>query len=226
MSEVKKQLFQQLALVAHSLGSPQRIEMLDYLAQAERTVDELSQLTQLSTANTSRHLQVLKNNGLVKMQKQGKNRLYRLAGEDVVLLIQQLRFVAENHLAEVNRLKQDLIDYQSESSVLTAEETLSHLDDEDFILVDVRPTKEYAQGHIKGAMNIPPDRIENAINTLPLDKTIVAYCRGPYCIYSHQMINTLRQQGVKALRLDEGFPEWKAAGLPYTSNTNKEGIKQ
>jgi len=218
LSDIKRQLFQQLATVAHSLGSPQRIEILDYLAQAERSVDELSQLTQLSTANTSRHLQVLKNNGLVKMQKQGKSRLYRLAGQDVVLLVKQLRFVAENHLAEVNRLKQDLTNSEETSPVLTAQEAQSQLAENDLLLVDVRPPKEYEQGHIKGAMNIPPENIDSALEALPLDKTIVAYCRGPYCTYSHKMVETLRQKGVNALRLEEGFPEWKAAGLPCITN--------
>ncbi|HHT00898.1 MAG TPA: metalloregulator ArsR/SmtB family transcription factor [Thiomicrospira sp.] len=218
MSDIKRQLFQQLATVAHSLGSPQRIEILDYLAQAERSVDELSQLTQLSTANTSRHLQVLKTNGLVKMQKQGKSRLYRLAGQDVVLLVKQLRFVAENHLAEVNRLKQDLSNSEETSPVLTAQETLSQLAENDLLLVDVRPPKEYEQGHIKGAMNIPPENIDSALEALPFDKTIVAYCRGPYCTYSHKLVETLRQKGVNALRLEEGFPEWKAAGLPCITN--------
>jgi rhodanese-related sulfurtransferase/DNA-binding transcriptional ArsR family regulator len=218
LSDIKRQLFQQLATVAHSLGSPQRIEILDYLAQAERSVDELSQLTQLSTANTSRHLQVLKTNGLVKMQKQGKSRLYRLAGQDVVLLVKQLRFVAENHLAEVNRLKQDLSNSEETSPVLTAQETLSQLAENDLLLVDVRPPKEYEQGHIKGAMNIPPENIDSALEALPFDKTIVAYCRGPYCTYSHKLVETLRQKGVNALRLEEGFPEWKAAGLPCITN--------
>ncbi len=218
MSDIKRQLFQQLATVAHSLGSPQRIEILDYLAQAERSVDELSQLTQLSTANTSRHLQVLKTNGLVKMQKQGKSRLYRLAGQDVVLLVKQLRFVAENHLAEVNRLKQDLSNSEETLPVLTAQETLSQLAENDLLLVDVRPPKEYEQGHIKGAMNIPPENIDSALEALPFDKTIVAYCRGPYCTYSHKLVETLRQKGVNALRLEEGFPEWKAAGLPCITN--------
>lgn len=214
MSDVKKQLFQQLSLVAHSLGSPQRIELLDFLAQAERSVEELSQLSQLSTANTSRHLQVLKTNGLVKVEKQGKNRLYRLAGEDVVLLVQQLRLVAENHLAEVDRLKRNLTEQANEVPALSSEDTLAFLADENFMLVDVRPVKEYRQGHIQGAINILPEDIEQAIQTLPRNKTIIAYCRGPYCTYSHKMVEALRQQGIKALRLDDGFPEWQAAGLP------------
>jgi len=213
---IKKQIFEQLALVAHSLGSPQRIELLDYLAQSERTVEELSLLSDLSIANTSRHLQILKKNGLAEVRKQGKNRIYRLAGEDIILLMQQVRSVAENHLAEVDRLKTRLHS-PLEKATISIQETLSQLQNNDFVLVDVRPTKEYDQGHIKGALNVPPEQIESALNTLPRHKTIVAYCRGPYCTYSHTMIERLRQQGVKALKLEEGFPEWKAAGLPFSS---------
>ena len=216
MSELKKKIFEQLALVAHSIGSPQRIELLDYLAQSERSVEELSQLTGLSTANTSRHLQVLKNNGLVSVRKQGKSRLYQLAGEDVVLLIKQVRLVAEQHLAEVDRLKASLLPNKDGEMIASFETTLAHLDDQNYVVVDVRPTKEFEQGHIQGAINIEPDDIEIAQQSLPHDKTIIAYCRGPYCTYSHQMIAQLKAEGVNALRLEEGFPEWKAAGFPVS----------
>ncbi len=216
LSTIKKQLFEQLALVAHSIGSPQRIELLDYLAQSERTVDELSQLTQMSTANTSRHLQVLKNNGLVLVRKQGKSRIYELAGEDVVLLLKQVRLVAEAHLAEVGRLKSLLPSASSEAASFKT--TLNHLNDTNYLVVDVRPHKEFQQGHIEGAIHIAPDDIESAIDTIPHDKTIIAYCRGPYCTYSHKMIEQLRKEGVEALRLENGFPEWKAAGLPVSQS--------
>jgi len=221
MTDIKKQLFEQLALIAHCLASPQRIELLDYLAQAERSVEELSQLSDLSTANTSRHLQVLKNNGLVDMRKQGKSRLYRIAGEDVILLLRHLRQSAEKHLAEVDRLMLDLVDEEDPSEVMSIEEILSHLKDDNFILLDVRPAKEYTQGHIQGAINIPPDTIDYAIKELPHNKALVAYCRGPYCRYSYKMVKVLRQNGVKAHRLEEGFPEWKAAGLPYEESIEK-----
>jgi rhodanese-related sulfurtransferase/predicted transcriptional regulator len=214
MTEVKKQLFEQLALIAHSLSSPQRIELLDYLAQAERGVDELSQLSGLTTANTSRHLQVLKTHGLVVMRKQGKNRFYRIAGADVVQLVMALRHTAQQHLAEVDRLIENRLNEQSYPAI-SVEEVAQHLDDKRYLLLDVRPEKEFAQGHVKGAVNVPPNTIEEAMSRLPHDKVLVAYCRGPYCTYSYKMVKALQQNGVTAMRLEEGFPEWKAAGLPY-----------
>lgn len=218
MSDIKKQLFEQLALITQSLASPQRIELLDYLAQAERSVDELSQLTGLSTANTSRHLQLLKQNGLVLMRKQGKSRLYKIAGDDVIQLISCLRKTAENHLAEVNRLKQDILPSHIETEAISSRELLAKMNNGVILLLDVRPPKEFEQGHIKGAVNISPEAIAQKINDIPHDKTVVAYCRGPYCAYSYQMVEALRQEGVEALRLEEGFPEWKAAGLPFEVN--------
>jgi ArsR family transcriptional regulator len=218
MSEIKKQLFEQLALITQSLASPQRIELLDYLAQAERSVDELSQLTSLSTANTSRHLQILKQNGLVLMRKQGKSRLYKIAGDDVIQLISCLRRTAENHLAEVTRLKQNILPSYIDKEAISSKELLSKMNTGAILLLDVRPLKEFEQGHIKGAVNISPESIEQKINDIPHDKTVVAYCRGPYCAYSYQMVEALRQRGLKALRLEEGFPEWKAAGLPFEIN--------
>ncbi len=159
MSEIKKQLFEQLALITQSLASPQRIELLDYLAQAERSVDELSQLTGLSTANTSRHLQLLKQNGLVLMRKQGKSRLYKIAGDDVIQLISCLRNTAENHLAEVNRLKQDILPSHIETEAISSKELLAKMNNGVILLLDVRPPKEFGQGHIKGAVNISPESI-------------------------------------------------------------------
>lgn len=215
MPTVKKQLFEQLALIGQVLSSPQRIELIDYLAQAERNVEELSQLSGLSVANTSRHLQQLKHAGLVTTRKQGKSRFYQLAGADVVSLVKQLRQTADSHLAEVDRLMTTLMPQKNKTEIITSEALAHEMQKNHFIVLDVRPTKEFNQGHIKGALNVIPEKIDETIETLPKDKTIVAYCRGPYCLYSYQMVEHLRENGRDALRLDEGFPEWKAAGLPY-----------
>ncbi|NQZ10511.1 MAG: metalloregulator ArsR/SmtB family transcription factor [Algicola sp.] len=214
MTVIKKQLFEQLALIAHSLGSPQRVEMLDYLAQAERGVDELSQLVGLTVANTSRHLQILKQNGLVLMRKEGKSRLYKLAGDDVVLLISSLRKTAETHLAEVDRLTAQL-GKDAGAQTISSKVLVEKLKSQDLIILDVRPSQEFKQGHIRGAINVLPQDIDEKTQNLPSGKTVVAYCRGPYCVYSYQMVESLREQGIDALRLEEGFPEWKAAGLPF-----------
>lgn len=213
--DIKKQLFEQLALITQSLASPQRIELLDYLAQAERSVEELSHLSGLSTANTSRHLQVLKQNGLVLMRKQGKKRLYTIAGNDVVQLMSCLRNTAEKHLAEVERLKKTMRPNARSSETISSQELLSKMNNGTLLLLDVRPPKEFEQGHIRGAINISPDALEQQTEEIAQGQTVVAYCRGPYCAYSYQMVESLRQQGVDALRLEEGFPEWKAAGLPF-----------
>ncbi|MDX1796316.1 MAG: metalloregulator ArsR/SmtB family transcription factor [Hydrogenovibrio sp.] len=217
MSTLKKQLFEQLAKISQCLASPQRIELLDYLAQAERTVEELSRLSGLTFANASRHLQVLKQDGLVLVKKQGKQRIYQIAGPDVVLLVQALRRTAETHLAEMDRLKAGFDSVESPSEEISRQRLLSHLEDEAFMLVDVRPEKEFSEGHIQGAINIPPERIEQAVADLPDGKTLVAYCRGPYCVYSYQLLEALRKKGRTAYRLEEGFPEWKAEGLPWSS---------
>lgn len=218
MLVLKKQLFEQLALIAHSLASPQRVEILDYLAQAECGVEELSQLTELSIANTSRHLQILKQNGLVQMRKAGKSRRYKLAGDDVVMLISSLRQTAETHLAEVDRLMSQLTSNTTPENTISSKELLAKFKDREVLILDVRPNREFQQGHIRGAINVQPEDITEKTQHLSTDKVVVAYCRGPYCIYSYKMVDSLRENGIEALRLEEGFPEWKAAGLPFEQN--------
>lgn len=215
MSVIKKQLFEQLALIAHSLGSPQRVEMLDYLAQAESNVEELSLLVGLTLANTSRHLHILKQNGLVLVRKDGKRRLYRLAGDDVIILMSSLRKTAETHLAEVDRLMLQITANTPKEQTISSKELVSKFDDQKLLILDVRPQREFLQGHIRGAINVQPEDIEGQIQDLATDKIVIAYCRGPYCLYSYKMLESLREKGIEAFRLEEGFPEWKAAGLPY-----------
>ena len=212
---IKKKWFEQLALIAHSLGSPQRVEMLNYLAQAEANVEELSQLVGLTLANTSRHLHILKQNGLVLVRKDGKRRLYRLAGDDVIVLMSSLRNTAETHLAEMDRLMLQISANTPKEQTISSQELVSKFDDQKLLILDVRPQREFLQGHIRGAINVQPEDIEGQIQDLATDKIVIAYCRGPYCLYSYQMLASLRDKGIEAFRLEEGFPEWKAAGLPY-----------
>jgi len=224
MSDVKKQLFEQLALIAHSLSSPQRIELLDYIAQSERGVEELSSLSGLSVANTSRHLQVLKQNGLVTMRKQGKQRLYQISGNDIILLLSSLRKTAESHLAETDRLKNHLLTSKTSLATWTSQELFEKSQKTEIVLLDVRPKNEFIQGHIEGAINIPPQEIQQRLREIPRNKTVVAYCRGPYCKYSYEIEDALQQEGVEIHRLEEGFPEWKAAGLPYKITPENETL--
>ena len=189
--------------------------MLDYLAQAERSVDELSGLVGLSIANTSRHLQILKQNGLVNVRKEGKSRLYKLAGDDVIRLLASLRNTAETHLAEVDRLLSNITTKAHAGQTISSKDLASNFSRNDIIIVDVRPEKEFLEGHILGAINIPPEDIDEKSTLLPSNKKVVTYCRGPYCLYSFELMESLKLQGIEALRLEEGFPEWKAAGLPF-----------
>lgn len=210
----KQQLNSQFALIAQALASPARLEILDYVAQSECNVEELSQLTTLSIANTSRHLQVLKQAGLVQVRTAGKRRCYQLAGDDVVQLIASLRRSAELHLAEVERLADTYLHRKDTMEAISAAELLLRLQRDDVTVLDVRPEKEYAAGHIRGAIHLQPEAVAQHLHELDDSKTIVAYCRGPYCVYSYQMVQALREHGIEALRFEDGLPEWKAAGYP------------
>lgn len=214
----KQQVNAQFALIAQALASPQRLEILDYLAQTERSVEELSQLASLTVANTSRHLQILKQSALVQVRTDGKRRVYRLAGDDVVQLIASLRRTAELHLAEVERLAYTYLTNKQTMEAINAEELLARLARDEVTLLDVRPYAEYAAGHIPGAIHVAPDAVESHLQTLDDSKTIVAYCRGAYCVYAFHAVQTLRGHGIAAVRLADGLPEWRAAGLPIQSS--------
>lgn len=214
MSVLRQKVNEHLALMAQALASPQRLDMLDYLAQAERSVDELSQLAGLTVANTSRHLQVLKQAALVVVRREGKKRFYRLAGNDVVTLVSSLRQTARIHLAEVDRLMQSYLAQKDSLEAISAKELLERAQNGEVTVLDIRPEQEFAAGHLPDAINIPPDQIAQRIKKLDSNQTVVAYCRGPYCLYSYDAVNLLREKGFEAQRLEDGFPEWQAAGYP------------
>jgi rhodanese-related sulfurtransferase/DNA-binding transcriptional ArsR family regulator len=218
MASLKQALNEQLSLIAQSLASPQRLEILEYLAQAERGVDELSQLAGLTVANTSRHLQVLKQAALVVVRRDGKRRLYRLTGDDVIRLISSLRKTAEIHLAEVERLMQSYLTQKESLEAISAKELLERTQQGEVTVLDIRPEEEFAAGHLPNAINIPPDEVVQRISELDNTQTIVAYCRGPYCLFSYNAVKLLQEKGYTAQRLEEGYPEWQAAGYPTQSN--------
>jgi len=222
MSVLRQKVNEHLALIAQGLASPQRLDMLDYLAQTERSVDELSQLAGLTVANTSRHLQVLKQAALVVARRQGKKRFYRLAGNDVIALISSLRRTAEIHLAEVERLMQSYLGQKDALEAISAEELLERAQHGEVTVLDIRPEQEFAAGHLPGAINIPPDQIAQRITKLDSNQTVVAYCRGPYCLYSHDAVKLLRGKGFEAQRLEQGFPEWQAAGFPVQHHSDSD----
>ena len=211
---MKSAVYQQLARVAQALASDARLHLLEYLAQTERSVDELATMTGLSVANCSKHLQALRLAGLVLARKEGLRVYYTLAGDDVSLLLTSLREVAEHRVAEVDRLLRTWLAHRDEMEPVPATELLERAKKGLVTVLDVRPAEEYAAGHLPGAINVPIGKLESYLSKLPRRKEIVAYCRGPYCLMSFDAVEKLRKRGWKARRLQNGFPEWRAAGLP------------
>ena len=212
--EPKQVLFEQLAVVARALGSAARLEILDYLAQGERSVDDLAQVACLSVANTSKHLQQLKVAGLVQARRDGKHVRYSLADDRVLDAIGNLRLLAQAHLDVVGDLVASYLRSRDALEPVAATTLLERARDGLVTVIDVRPEEEYAQGHIPGALSIPLDRLATRLGELPRDREIVAYCRGPWCVLSFEAVARLRAAGVSARRLADGLPEWRRAGLP------------
>jgi rhodanese-related sulfurtransferase len=210
----KDRLYAEFATIGKALASPHRLELLDLLGQGERSVDQLAQEIGQSLANTSAHLQVLRQARLVEADKRGLQVVYRLAAPEVFTLWRTLRDLGTARLAEIDRLVETyLTDRASLAAVDLAE--LRRLVEEDTVtLLDVRPELEYRQGHIAGARSIPVDELERRLAELPRDREVVAYCRGPYCVYADEAAQLLQEQGFNVRRMEGGFPEWRAAGLP------------
>ncbi len=208
----KQELFAQFAQVAKALAHGNRLELLEFLAQREYSVEDLSRASGLSVANTSQHLQLLRQAGLVPTRKQGVKVIYRLSGEDVVALVGLLRTVTERHLAEVERLMAIYLHSKDSMEPVGAQELVKRVKEGSAVALDVRPHEEYAAGHISGAIGIPLRDLEQRIVELPKHQEIIAYCRGPYCVLAFQAVAALREKGFKARRLEFGFPEWKYEG--------------
>jgi len=210
----KQAIYASLAEVAQALGHPNRLELLEHLAQRERSVEELTALSGMTFANTSRHLQILRRARLVDTERRGKRIVYRLAGDsEVVVLMKALGRVGERNVAEVNKVMGDYFHARDALEPVSRDELTARLADGLVTLLDVRPHDEFAQGHLPGALNIPLSELDARVSELPAGTEIVAYCRGPYCVFAVEAVATLRARGFKAARLEDGFPEWKAAGL-------------
>lgn len=210
----KDELFDAFAEVAKALGSGRRAELVDILAQGERSVDELAGELGQSMANTSHHLRTLARAGLVRTRRDGTRIYYALAGEQVVDLWTTLREVAAHHLAGLERLADAYLGDRDGLEAVTRAELLRRLERGDVIVFDVRPAAEYRAGHITGAWSVPMSELRRALRRLPPDSDVVAYCRGPYCVYADDAVRELRRRGHHAARLEDGFPEWSRAGLP------------
>ncbi len=217
-SGFKHELFAEFARVGMALSNGNRLELLEFLAQGARSVDALAKVSGLSMANTSKHLQHLRQAGLVRSQKQGLQVFYRLSGDDVISLLSVLRGVAERHVAEVERLVNTYLTVKDSLEAIPPQELLQRVRDGLVTVLDVRPVEEYTAGHVPGAVNIPLSELEGHLESLNPDMEVVAYCRGPHCVLAFDAVERLRAQGMRARRLETGFPEWKQAGLPVESS--------
>jgi ArsR family transcriptional regulator len=207
-------LFAQFAAVAKALGHAHRLELLEQLAQGERSVEVLADRTGLSIANASQHLQHMRRAGLVTNRREGKFVLYRLADDAVLDLLAALRRIAERNVAEVERVVRSYFDERDSLEPVSREELLERSRAGTVTILDVRPEDEFALGHLPGALNIPLRELEARLGEMDLKQEIVAYCRGPYCVLSYEAVAQLRAHGFKVRRLEDGLPEWRAAGLP------------
>lgn len=210
----KRDVFEALARIGTALSSPVRLEFLELLGQGERTVEQLATLTGTSVANTSQHLQRLKAAGLIAGRKEGQYVHYRLAGDEVVGLLGALGNAGEAHLAEVERTVRQYFASKDDMEPVPPRELLDRAKKGLVTVLDVRPPEEFAAGHVPGAVNIPIHELEKRLAELPKRREVVAYCRGPYCLMSYDAVAVLRKKGLRARRLKDGMPEWRAAGLP------------
>ena len=213
----KDALFDALALSAKALGNGRRAELVDVLAQGERSVDELAGEIGQSVANTSQHLQQLLRAGLVRTRRQGTRVYYSPAGAGVGQLWAVLREVAESHVAELDDLATAYLGDRSDFETISRADLMARLLAGDVVVLDVRPTAEYRAGHIPAAVSLPIQELPQRLRQLPVDKQVVAYCRGPYCVYADDAVRLLRRHGRQAARLEGGFPEWVGAGLPVAT---------
>jgi rhodanese-related sulfurtransferase/DNA-binding HxlR family transcriptional regulator len=211
----KDTLFEAIALMGKAFSSPRRLEILDLLAQAPRTVEQLARATEQSTANTSQHLQALHAAGMVTRAREGTSVRYTLAGNEALGVWLALRDASVSRLAEVERAARDYLGDEVET--IDRVELIERLRRGDVVLVDVRPTEEFEAGHIEGARSIPIAELQDRLAELPADREVVAYCRGPFCAYAHQAVRTLQSAGRAARRMEEGWPEWRLADIEETA---------
>ena len=216
---VKAALYDALAEAAKALSSGRRAELVDVLAQGERSVEELAAEIGQSLANTSQHLQRLLRSGLVNSRREGTRIHYSLASPAVADLWRAMRKAAEQHVAGLERLAEDYLGDRSALDTITRDQLLERLRAGDVVVLDVRPRTEYAAGHIRGALSVPVEDLEARLREFDGVADVVAYCRGPYCVYADEAVRLLAERGRPAARLEDGFPEWSAAGLPVDEGT-------
>jgi rhodanese-related sulfurtransferase/DNA-binding MarR family transcriptional regulator len=217
--ETKSGLYAQFARIGKAFDSPQRLELLDLLCQGERAVEDLASEARLSIANTSRHLQVLRAAQLVQSRKAGVKVFYRLSDESVGSFFRSMRSFAEARLADINQILQDYFDAPSLLKPIDRSDLIMKAQAGEVIILDVRPNEEYRQGHLPAALSVPLRELELHLASLPRDREIVAYCRGPYCVLAQEAVKRLKVKGFQAVRLPDGIHEWKEAGMSIESKS-------
>jgi len=213
-NQFKHDLFVQFARVGKALSNANRLALLEFVAQGARSVEQLAKVSGLSIANASQHLQELRQAGLVTARKEGLRVYYELSGGDVIELLDIIRRVAEDRIAEVQKLVRTYLTTKDALEPIAAKELLGRVRNGLVTVLDVRPSEEYQAGHLPGALNIPLSELEGRLRKLPKTKEIVAYCRGPYCVLAFEAVKLLRERGFNARRLEAGLPEWRTAGFP------------
>jgi rhodanese-related sulfurtransferase len=216
--EFKDRLYEELGRIAKGIDSPRRLELIDLLAQGERSVEDLASEAGLSIANTSQHLQILRRARLVETRKEGLRVHYRLGHPEVYDVARAVRGLAKARLAELNQLVQTYLESRDELEPVPREELRRRVRAGRAVVIDVRPREEYRAGHIPGALSIPLEELDARLGELPARKEVVAYCRGPYCVMAYEAVARLRARGRRARRLTDGFPEWRASGLPVQAS--------
>lgn len=212
--EFKARLFAEFARIGKALGSPHRLQLVDVLAQGERSVEELAGELGIPVANASQHLQVLRSAQLVSVRRDGLFSRYRLAAPQVFRVWQAVRDLGRQRLAEVDRVVGQFLGHREGKEAIDAQELRRRLQEGEVVVLDVRPRAEYVAGHIAGARSVPIDELDRRLREIPAGRDVVAYCRGPYCVFSDEAVAFLRERGRRALRLAEGFPDWEALGFP------------
>jgi len=214
VASFKHNLFNQFARVGKALSNGNRLELLEFLAQGERSVEALAKVSGLTVGNTSQHLKQLRLAGLVSSRKQGLKVHYSLSGDDVLSLLDAMRNVAERHIADVQQLVNSFLTVKDDLEPILRDELLQRVKDDLVTVLDVRPAEEFAAGHVPGAINVPLSELESYLDKLGTEQEIVAYCRGPHCVLAFDAVAKAREKGLNARRLEDGFPEWKLAGMP------------
>lgn len=216
----RDEIYEQFARIGKAVSSPKRLELLDLLCQADCTVEQLAKLSNLTVANTSRHLQVLRVTRLVEAEKEGLFVTYRLASPSVCEFFVAMRALAETRLAEVEQIKRRFLNGKEGMEPLDRDALMQRVREGSVTVLDVRPMQEYQAGHIPGAISVPLNELELRLNDLPRDQEIVACCRGPYCVLSVQAVEALRAKGFNAVRLEEGVQDWRGKGYPVDASTS------